>query len=43
MKRAKKTNVNTQEEAEAVVNEIKANTTEGVELNLEIEEQERYG
>ena len=33
--------VNTQEEAEAVVNEIKANTTEGVELNLEIEEQER--
>lgn len=33
--------VNTQEEAEAVVNEIKANTTEGVELNLEIEEQEK--
>lgn len=33
--------VNTQEEAEAVVNEIKANTTQGVELNLEIEEQER--
>ena len=33
--------VNTHEEAEAVVNEIKANTTEGVELNLEIEEQER--
>ena len=33
--------VNTQEEAEAVVNEIKANTTEGVELNLEIEEQKK--
>ena len=33
--------VNTQEEAEAVVNEIKANTTEGVELNLEIEEHEK--
>lgn len=33
--------VNTQEEAEAVVNEIKANTTECVELNLEIEEQEK--
>lgn len=33
--------VNTREEAEAIINEIKANTTEGVELNLEIEEQEK--
>lgn len=33
--------VNSKEEADQVVNEIKAETTQGVELNLEIEEQEK--
>ena len=33
--------VNTQEEAETVINEIKSSVTEGVELNLEVEEQEK--
>jgi hypothetical protein len=31
-----KANVNTEEEAKSVIEEIKAETTEGVELNLEI-------
>ena len=33
--------VNTQEEAETVINEIKSSVAEGVELNLEVEEQEK--
>lgn len=33
--------VNTQEEAETVINEIKSSVSEGVELNLEVEEQEK--
>lgn len=36
-----KANVNTKEEAENLINEIKTETTEGVELNFEIEEQEK--
>lgn len=36
-----KTTVNTKEEAEKVINEIKSNVTAGVTLNLEIEEQEK--
>ncbi len=33
--------VNSMEEAEAIVSEIKANVVEPIELNLEIEEQEK--
>ncbi len=36
-----KANVNTEEEAQRVIDEIKTETTEGVELNFEIEEQEK--
>lgn len=34
-----KANVGTQEEADTIINEIKADTTEGVELNLVVEEE----
>ena len=34
-----KANVETQEEADTIINEIKADTTEGVELNLVVEEE----